>query len=98
MRRKHPDRLVREEMHVGIRFPTDLAEKMKAIVNDANSFLKAQSMPENITVSGVVKAWIGERLDEEYAMLLNRQSSVSKPGRSNVLPFKNGAKKTKKKG
>ncbi len=84
-------------MHIAVRFPDDLAQKMKAVLDDANAFLRAQSIPETITVSGVVKAWIGERLEEEFEMLLRRKGAAGTPGRSNVLPFPARAKNSKRK-
>lgn len=82
-------------MHIELRFPTELAEQMKAIVDDANAFLRARGQPQTITVSGVVKAWVGERLAEEFSMLVNRQQAASRPllepvKSSNVVPFKRG--------
>ena len=82
-------------MHVRLRFPPELAEQIRAIVDDANAFLRARGQPETISFSGVVKGWVGERLAEEFSMLQNRQEAASRPhpvpaNSSNVVAFKRG--------
>jgi hypothetical protein len=93
MRRKHPDKPGGEEMHVGLRFPPELAAQVRAVVDDANAFLRARGLPETITSTSVVKTWVGERLAEEFSMLVNRQQAASRRlpepvMSSNVVPFK----------
>lgn len=56
-----------DQLHVGVRFPGEMAEMANALVEDANAFLRAKGLPESVTVSGMTKAWIGERLTAEYA-------------------------------
>src|SRR5579871_1836480 len=66
---------VAEQLHVGMRFPPDLGEMAQALLDEANGYLASQGLPPTVTLSGMVKAWVGERLTEEYAKLLQRQAA-----------------------
>ncbi|HEY1695830.1 MAG TPA: hypothetical protein VGG39_26865 [Polyangiaceae bacterium] len=55
--------------HLGLRFNAHREEQVRRCVDAANERARAAGLPANITASGLVALWIGERLDLETAKL-----------------------------
>lgn len=69
-----------KQLHAGVRFPEDMAAKMRFVIDEANGALAVMRLPPTVTVSGCVKAWVGERLEEEYQIALRRKAGVMVEG------------------
>jgi hypothetical protein len=65
--RKNRDRLVHEQLHVGLRFPEPMSDVLPKLVVAANAKLRAQGLPPRVSLSNMVAHWISERAAVEEA-------------------------------
>ena len=65
--RKAKGTRVKDQLHVGVRFPEPLASMFRVLVEQANYEAGAPAMVAPETISSVTRSWVAERIREEWA-------------------------------
>jgi hypothetical protein len=63
--RKPEGTRVRDQLHIGLRFDGDTAEKLRVVIQRTNAHLRASGLPP-VTAYGLVRHWIVERVNSEF--------------------------------
>ena len=56
---------VQDQLHIGLRFDGETAEKLRAVIQRTNTKLKDSGLPP-VTAYGLVRHWLVERVNEEF--------------------------------
>lgn len=67
--RKDPRYAAHNYLHVGLRFPPELKEKMRAVLAARNKELQERGLPAKLTISSLSAHWVQEHIELEYAKL-----------------------------